>query len=210
MLKFAATLGLFAASPAAARQYDIILPLPAEIVGNLAVDGVEVSVGADAVAAMVPHDTKAEQKRSASGLTGVGARPARDDYAKIPFDRMFPLVVEDVTRQWGLTRGRPVKLYVTIVEFGTANAGRAMLYGRSPDFMTGLVEVADAATEARLGLFTVKVVNRHTGWTGLLIRGGGIRERLTEEFALESARVLSGRRSLKTRAPLKVKARSGR
>lgn len=187
MLKLAAALCLIAASPAAARQYHIVKPLPAEVVGKLRVVAVDVAVSGEAEPAMVPHEAKAAARRS-------------DGYAGLPFTRMFPRVMEDVTRQWGLASGRAVKLNVTIAEFGTANAGRAMLFGRSPDFMSGLVEVGDAVTGATLGLFTVKVVNRHTGWTGMLIRGGGIREKLSEEFALESARVLSGHKSKKAKA----------
>lgn len=193
MLKLAAAFCLLASSPVAARQYDIVKPLPAEIVGKLRVVAVEVAVSGEAEPAMAPHEAKAALKRT--GRMNPMSRPAPADYASLPFARMFPLVMEDVTRQWGLESGRAVKLNVTIAEFGTANAGRAMLFGRSPDFMSGLVEVGDAATGATLGLFTVKVVNRHTGWTGMLIRGGGIREKLSEEFALESARVLSGRKS---------------
>ena len=199
MLKLAALLCLLAASPAAARQYDIVKPLPAAIVGKLNVVAVEVAVSGEAELTMAPHEAKAAA-RPRGPDKNAASRPARDDYAALPFTRMFPLVVEDVSRQWGLAGGRPVKLNVTIAEFGTANVARAMVYGRSPDFMSGLVEVGDAATGATLGLFTVNVVNRHTGWTGMLIRGGGIRERLSEEFALESARVLSGRKSLKVKA----------
>lgn len=37
-----------------------------------------------------------------------------------------------------------------------------------------------------------QVVNGHSGLAGLAMRGGGIREKLAEEFALEGARILTG------------------
>lgn len=173
------------ASPAAADEIDIVRPLPREIVGALQVTGVDVGVSGPAEAAMVAHDAKA--------TAGGGARTG---YAALPFARMVPLVMTDTMRQWGLTRGRAVTLAVTIYDFATGNFGRAMLPGGTRDLVAGFVEVKDARDGATLGMFTVRVVNRHGGWSGMLIRGGGVREKLTAEFALESARVLSGRKSM--------------
>lgn len=202
MIRFFAALVLAASEvPATARQYDIIQPIPAAVTGNVQVTSVEVSLSVEATEAMAPHEAKAFAKRTATAAT---IRPVPADYDTLPFADMFPLVMEDVTRQWGLAGGRRVKLFVTIAEFGTANAGKAILAGGSPDVMFGLVEVEDAGDGTRLGLFTVRVVNRHMGWSGMLIRGGGIRERLSEEFALETSRVLSGRKSRK----VKVRAAS--
>ncbi len=192
-LRLIALLWLIApCAPTAAAQFDIVRPLPRDIVGQMRVDAVDVTASAQAEAAMTAYDAKAAAKPQPAS----SARPVQADYAALPFTRMVPLVMEDVTRAWGLTSGRPVRLAVTVVEFATANAARAML-GGSRDIMAGLVEVQDAHDRRMLGLFTVKVVNRHMGWSGMLIRGGGIRERLAEEFALETSRVLSGRRSIK-------------
>ena len=106
---------------------------------------------------------------------------------------MFPLVMQDVTREWGLTEGKgtPVKLRITIETAKTANAGMALLIGSS-DELAGKVHVLDAEGAQSLGSFYVHVLNTHGGWGGLLMRGGGIREKLAEEFALESARILTG------------------
>ena len=62
---------------------------------------------------------------------------------------MFGRVMTDVTRSWGLTGGRPVRLLVEIDQFKTANAGMAMLIG-SRDLLSGTVEVRDAADGFRL------------------------------------------------------------
>lgn len=178
------------ASPAAADVIDIVRPLPREVVGALRVDAIDVTVSGPAEAAMVDHDAKAV------ATTG---RSDRSGYTALPFTRMAPLVFADTMRGWGLTRGRAVDLRVTIYEFSTGNFGRAMLPGGTRDIVAGFVEVRDARTAATLGMFTVRVVNRHNGWSGMLIRGGGVREKLAAEFALESARVLAGRKSIGTR-----------
>lgn len=129
-----------------------------------------------------------------AGQSADGPRPARAEYATLPFKMMFPLVIEDVTHEWGLTGGRAIKLKVTIDTLKTANAGMALLLGSS-DQLAGMVEIADAQTEEALGSFYIDVVNSHSGWGGLLIRGSGIREKLVEEFALQTSRVLTGRKS---------------
>ncbi len=193
-----AALWLAASAPAAAQQFDVLRPLPKELVGRIRVDSVDVSLSMEAGAAMIAHDAKAAANTPGAKVPAAkGALPAQADYDTLPFTRMAPLVMTDVTRAWGLTDGRPVRLAVTVFDFATANAGRAML-GGTRDTMTGLVEVRDASDRRMLAMFTVKVVNRHFGWTGMLIRGGGVRERLVEEFALETSRVLSGRKTLKS------------
>ena len=193
------------ATPAAAKQYTVMEKLPAEIVGNLNVAAVEVVLGADASEAMAKHDAKAEGKRVAAKLplhdASVATPLVQDHYETVPFAQMFPLVMKDVTQAWGLTGGRPVKLLVSIDQFKTANAAAAMLIA-SADVLSGTVEVQDAGDGAKLGRFVVKVINGHSGWGGMLMRGGGVREKMAEEFALESSRVLAGRKSkkIKTRS----------
>jgi hypothetical protein len=54
------------------------------------------------------------------------------------------------------------------------------------------VIVLDPATQKQIGNFYVQVINSHGGLAGLAMRGGGIREKLVEEFALESSRILTG------------------
>lgn len=189
-LRLVALFWFATSAPAAAQQFDVLRPLPKELVGKVRVDAVDVSLSTEAQAAMIAHDAKA-----ATNTVTNTARPAQAEYDTLPFVRMAPLVMTDVTRAWGLTSGRPVRLAVTVFDFATANAARAM-WGGTRDTMTELVEVQDARDRRMLGMFTVKVVNRHFGWTGMLIRGGGVRERLAEEFALEISRVLSGRKKL--------------
>ena len=177
--------------PLAARQYEILRPLPATAVGKLTIAKVEVTLSDEAARAMREHDAKADARRTAAGASRTG-----DGYDRLPFTQMFPLVMQGVSQRAGVEGARPVRLRVTVIEFATANAGEAMLFG-SDDVLSGIVEVDDATDGRGLGLFTVKVVNGHAGWSGMLIRGGGIREKLVHEFALECAHVLSGRKSRK-------------
>jgi len=185
------------ATPAAAKQRTSIVALPADVVANNHVAAVEVEVVEDALKNFDTHEAKAAEKRTAKKLTAFdpasAERPKEDDYGTLPFKTMFPLVMEDVTREWGLTGGQPVKLYVRINQLQTANAGMAMLIGSS-DTMSGVVTVQDPATNAELGSFYINVVNSHSGWGGMLMRGGSIREKLAEEFALETSRMLTGRK----------------
>jgi hypothetical protein len=116
------------------------------------------------------------------------------------------LVLRDVTRKWGLNPergGKAVNLRVTVENIKTANAGMALLLSSS-DELSGEVVVLDPATQQPLGSFYVQVVNSHGGLAGLAMRGGGVREKLVEEFALESSRILTG--SIKKDWKKRVKA----
>lgn len=183
--------------PAIAKQRTVIEQLPADIVDKNYVDQVEVLVADTATKKMAELEIKAGEKRSEAGLapfaTSSDVLPA-DQYAGAPFTAMMPYVMRDVTRKWGLTQdrgGKPVNLRVTVENIKTANAGMAILIGSS-DELSGEVAVIDPATQQQIGSFYVQVINSHGGLAGLAMRGGGIREKLVEEFALESARILTG------------------
>lgn len=210
------------ATGADAKSRKVIDPLDPAIVAAHQVVAVEVVIAPTASETFAKLEKIASEKRVAAGLTPVvdapvvavtaeataaatvtdapapvalaAPRAPQDEYATLPFARMFPLVMEDVTREWGLTGGRPVKLKVTVDTLKTANAGMALLFG-SADQLAGLVEVTDPATGAKLGSFYIDVINSHGGLAGLAMRGAGIREKLAEEFGLEASRVLTGRKS---------------
>lgn len=184
-------------APAAAKQRTVVEQLPTEIVDHNYVNGVKVIVADTAAQKMAQLEAKATEKRVEAGLAayteGEGTIPA-DQYSSVPFAAMMPAVMRDVTRKWGLTQergGKAVDLVVTIENIKTANAGMALLIGSS-DELSGEVAIIDPATQAQLGSFYVQVVNSHGGLAGLAMRGGGIREKLVEEFALESSRILTG------------------
>lgn len=183
--------------PAMAKQRTVIEQLPPDLVDRNYVDKVEVIVADTAAKKMAELESKANDKRTEAGLSpfvdGEVSLP-RDQYATVPFAAMMPRVMRDVTRKWGLTAergGKPVDLRVMVEGIRTANAGMALLLGSS-DELSGEVVVFDSSTGQRVGNFYVQVVNSHGGLSGLAMRGAGIREKLVEEFALESSRILTG------------------
>lgn len=204
-------------SPATARQWKIVEPLAADVVDHVHVVGVEIAATGRAAEMVAHFDAKAAEKAAAANAAP-GAPPAptpapaaasagpdaaapvaESRYATLPFAEMAPLVFADVTKDWGLTEGRAIKLKITVDTLKTASAGMALL-GGSSDQLAGMVEVLDAETGTALGSFYVDVRNSHGGLLGLAMRGAGIREKLMEEFALESSRVLTGRNSRTRRA----------
>jgi hypothetical protein len=198
-------------TPVQAKQRTVVEELPKEIVDNNHVAQVEIVIAETAQEKLRTLEIKAAEKRSQAGLpaydpAAVTERPGSDSYDTLPFAAMFPLVMQDVTREWGLTEGKgtPVKLRVTIESIKTANAAMALLISSS-DQLAGKVDVLDPQGGQELGSFYVHVLNSHGGWGGLLMRGSGIREKLAQEFALESARILTG--STKKDWKKRVKAR---
>ena len=191
----AATIFVVACAPNPVR---VVTPVSQQAVGANHVGNVEVRIGEAAAEAMARFDEKAAEKRSEAGLSPVtadqdlGERPAQDIYATLPFEQMLPLVIQDVTRDWGLASGRELDLVVSIDTLKTANAGMAFLAGSS-DQLAGNVEVRDGTSGEPLGEFYVDVINGHGGLLGMAIRGGGIREKLAQEFALHVSQQLSGR-----------------
>lgn len=186
-------------SAAFAKQRTVIEQLPPEIVDKNYVDQVEVVIADTAQEKMAKLEEKAAEKRAEAKLASWtpgpdGAAPPVGQYATIPFTAMMPFVMRDVTRKWGLTPergGKAVNLQITVENIKPANAGMALLMGSS-DELSGEVIVLDPATQKRIGNFYVQVINSHSGLGGLAMRGAGIREKLVEEFALESSRILTG------------------
>lgn len=195
---------LMLAGAAQAGPRKIVEPLAPGIVANLQVKAVEVAVSEPARATFDKLEAIAAEKRKEAKLPPFDAataapNPPTGEYPTLPFAAMFPLVMQQVTREWGLDLGRLVRLKVTVDTLKTANAGMAML-GGSFDQLAGLVDIVDAESAEPLGSFYIDVINGHGGLLGLAMRGTGVRESLAGEFALESSRVLTGRKSKKRKA----------
>ena len=190
-------LALLAASANAAKSVKVIEPLAAGFAGKVSVVSTTVSISDTAKPIADKLEAKAAEKRAAAKLPPVdatatlGSRPEPAAYETLPLTTMFPLEVEDVTREWGLTSGRQVRLTITIDTIKTANAGMMMLIGSS-DELAGTVDVLDAADGTKLGEFYVDVLNTHSGMLGAAMRGSGVREKLAAEFAKHIAEQLSG------------------
>lgn len=202
-LSYILPLLLLVAPAAQARQVKSIQPLSLVAGQPVRITGMDLDFAAAMLPELAESDAKAARKRAAAGLPPLdpGSYPAGPDdgerYATMPFKQMFPLVIRDVTRDWKLDRGTPVFLRVTLDRLKTADAAMAILVAGSSDMLEGTVDVIDATHGGSLGSFRVEVRNSHGGWGGMLIRGGGVREKLAEEFGLELSRYISGRKSKK-------------
>lgn len=185
LLPVAAALLITAAG--CAPQSEELLPIPASIKGASMVREMEVIVRPGAAATVARLDEKARSLHAGSPASATEA-------AALQFREMMQRTVQEVTRSWGLTAGRPLKLLVEIDEVRLADPAATIL-GGSEDRMAGSVFFRDAVTDEELGQLYVNVVNSHSGPVGLLIRGGGIREELATEFSIHIARALSGRRN---------------
>ena len=192
---------LLMALPVEARQVKSIQPLGIAAGQPVRITGMDLTFAPEMLAELSESDAKAARKRAEAGLPpldpasyptspGDGTR-----YATLPFKQMFPLVIRDVTRDWKLDSGTPVMLRITLDRLKTADAAVAILFAGSSDILEGNVDVIDASHGGSLGSFRIEVRNSHGGWGGMLIRGGGVREKLAEEFGLELSRHISGRKS---------------
>jgi hypothetical protein len=163
------------------------------------VDEVDVRLSSLAADRMAKFEENAREKRVAAGLAPVDptAEPAdgtpRDEWSTLPFAQMMELMVKDVTRDRGLTSGRPLRISVEIDTLKTANAGMVMLAGSS-DQLAGTVQVLDGVSGEKLGEYYIDVINSHSGLLGLAMRGGGVREKLAGEFAGHIAKQLASKK----------------
>lgn len=196
--KMIMAIAFLAATPVqAGRALRTVQPLPHDLLSANHIVAVSVEVGEVARPAVTALDAKAAGKRTEAKLPPLddaSGRPTPTTYATLPLARMFPLVVDDKTRDWGLTGGRSVKLKISVDTLKTADAGMAILIG-SADELAGIVTVSDADSGEKLGEFYVDVLNFRSGLLGLAMRGAGVREKLADEFAKHICEELSGRKS---------------
>ena len=195
-LRLAALAAAFLVAACGAKPVEILQPVPPSLRNAAMIQTVDVRLSPLAADRMEKFEAKAREKRAEAGLPPVdtaatlGTAAPPDEYATLPFARMFELVVMDAAREKGLTTGRAVKLDVEIDTLKTANSGMMLLAG-SNDQLAGSVELTDAATGEKLGQFYVDVINSHSGLLGMALRGGGVREKLAQEFANHIAKQLT-------------------
>lgn len=192
-----ASLALAVSSPATGKAVKPIQPLPAEYIGKMMIVETRVTLSDVTRANFDKLEAKAAEKRAAAGLPVVpkdfasGERPKPDDYSTLPIARMFPLMLEDVAKDWGFASGKAIRISVEFDSLKTANAGAAIFIGSS-DQLAGLVTVNDAETGKKIGEYYVDVLNQRNGLFGLALRGSGVREKLAAEFSKRLVQTLSG------------------
>ncbi|MEC3911045.1 hypothetical protein U5A82_11365 [Sphingobium sp. CR2-8] len=193
-------LALVAAPVAQAKEVKAITPLAIAAGQPIRITGMDLDYAPKVQAELAEGDAKAARKRADQGLPPLDGNSYPDGldgaaYATMPFKQMFPLVVRDVVREWRLDEGRPVFLRISIDYLKTADAAVALLVG-SMDMLQGKVDVIDPASGQSLGAFKVEIRDMKAGWADMLVRGGGIREKLAERFALAIAKHMSGRKTM--------------
>ena len=192
-----AAITLSVSSPAFGKAVKPVQPLSAEYIGKTMIVETKVTLSDVTRANFDKLEAKAAGKRAEAGLPVVakdfapGERPKPDDYSTLPIAQMFPLMLEDVAKERGMTSGKAVRIAVEFDSLKTANAGAAMLFG-SNDQLAGLVTVTDAESGKKIGEYYVDVLNQRSGLLGLALRGSGVREKLAAEFSRRLVQTLSG------------------
>ena len=172
------------ASACAPDAVQVYRPVPASVRNASMIEDVRVRLNPLSATNIRQIDQRIAERRAAAGLPAVGPTGSvrREDYDTLPFARMLELVLKDAARERGLTSGRPLRIEVEIDTLKTADAGMAIIAG-SRDPLAGQVEIFDALSNQKIGQYYVDVINSHSGLIGLAMRGGGIREKLSAEFA---------------------------
>ena len=178
---------------ACVQPVEVVQPLAEAQRGQVEVVDVEVSLTQTAGERMQKFDEKAAKTRTDEGLpvwTEGMQKPEREHYETLPFQTMFAYMVEDVLQERGVMGPEKVRLNVEIDTLKTANAAMMWLAGDS-DQLAGMVSVHDVDSNVKLAEFYVDTTNSNAGLLGIAIRGGGVREKLTAEFAGHVAKQLT-------------------
>jgi hypothetical protein len=199
------------ASPAQAKERAIIQALPPEYVANMNVVSVDVMLQDSAIEGTGRLDDRAEDRfEKQQQSTNPPPLQSRKSYATLPTLLMVSEVMTDRLREWDFTRGRDVRLRVTVDTVKLANKANIVFGKPSPvplidlffsdsedslfgseDEIAGMVDIIDVASNRRVGTYYIDVVNDYGGGIGLAVRGSNAREKIAEEFALETARCLA-------------------
>jgi hypothetical protein len=179
--RFPAALLLIALLAGCAGRTDEVLPIAPSLKGASHVRGVEVIVRQTAPASAGALDARIEARPPAAGGD-----------AALPFEQLLTRMIQEVTREAGLTAGRALRLVVEVDSLKVANAGTAF-FG-ADDELAGSVFIRDAETAEELGQLYVRVGRANGGAISVLARGGGVRERLAEAFAHRIAGALDSRK----------------
>jgi hypothetical protein len=188
------------ATPALGKAVKPIQPLPTNVIGANYIVETRVTLNDATRVNFDKLEAKAAAKRADAGLPtaakelAAGERPKSDDYATLPIAQMFPLVLDDTAKEWGLKTGKSIRVKVEFDTLKTADAGAAMLFGSS-DQLAGVVVIEDAESGEKIGEYYVDVLNQRSGLLGLALRGAGVREKLAAEFSKRLVQALTGSKS---------------
>ena len=198
-------------TPALAKERTVIQRLPPEYVANMNVVSIDIMLQDSAIGGTARLDDRAEDRFDKQQQTTTPPPlQSRKSYATLPTLLMVSELMTDRLRGWNFTSGRDVRLRVTMDTVKLANKSNIVFGKPSPvplldlfladsddssygseDEIAGVVDVIDVASKQRVGTYYIDVVNDFGGSLDLALRGKNAREKLAEEFALETARCLA-------------------
>jgi hypothetical protein len=199
------------ASPAQAKERTVIQALPPEYVANMNVVSVDVVLQDSAIEGTGRLDDRAED-RSEKLQQSINPPPlqSRKSYATLPTLLMVSEMMTDRLRRWNFTSGRDVRLRVIVDTVKLANKSNIAFGKPSPiplldlfladsedssfgseDEIAGAIDIIDVVSKKRVGTYYIDVINDYGGSLALAVRGSNAREKLAEEFSLETARCLA-------------------
>jgi hypothetical protein len=200
------------AEPALAKERTVIQTLPPEYVANVNIVSVDLVLQDSAIESVSKADDRAEDhSEKLQQSSNSPPLQSRKSYATLPTLLMVSEMMTDRLRGWDFTSGRDVRLRVTVDTVKLANKGN-IVFGKpnptsplldiffsdsedasfgSEDEIAGVVDIIDVASKKRVGSYYIDVVNDYGGSLGLVARGRNAREKLAEEFSLETARCLA-------------------
>jgi hypothetical protein len=208
---------LLIAVPTAAKDRQVIQPLPREYLAQLNIVGVDVSLREPAFGSVNRLDDRASNKFDRQNSATGNAPPpqSRKSYATMPTVVMISELMADRMQGWNFTKGREVRLKVSLDTVKLASEPHMLIglprdgtvlglaerdrFLGSNDEIGGIVDVVDVADQRRLGSFYIDVVHHYAGPFDLAFRGRSIREKLAESFSLAAARCLSSPKCKRTK-----------
>jgi hypothetical protein len=203
-------------TPLLGNNRQVVQSLPHNDLANLNIVDIDVALNRAAIDTVGHLDSKASEKFEKQQEASVApALQSRKSYGALPTVVMVAEIMADRMRGWNFTKGRDVRLKVSLDTLKLASAPLALLgtpsdttvfelaernhYLGSRDEIGGFVDVIDAASKRRIGSFYIDIVHRKAGPLDLAFRGRSVREKLAEGFTLEAARCLSSPKCQRTK-----------
>jgi hypothetical protein len=156
---------LLVAGGCSPKTVEMMQAPPAALRGSSYIYAADLSLGPDAKREVAAADAK--------------VKPA-PSYVGMPFAALLPQLLKDGARQRGMKDGRALTLTVELDHVNVPGTGSSLV-GRH-DRLAGQVRVEDSRTGQALGSFYVDVDQHFPGLIGLMVRGGGVREKLASAF----------------------------
>lgn len=154
-------------------------PLPENYVNRLM--AAEISVRAAGPAAERIAELDARREIPASRADAVAELGVSLPFDELPFDRLIETMIRRSLAGRGHVADRPVRIEVEIDTLKFADAAMTILLGDN-DQIAGFIRVKDVESDEVLSEHYIDVIKGSAGLLGLIVRGGGVREKLAAQF----------------------------